>query len=366
MPLTGKGKLRVFVLPEAPGETEDVMNTQLVGACGTYLRRRLHKLDIDLDRDCWKRNAVNCRPPKNRPPSSWEIECCRTLVWNDLKENKPKVILALGGAAVESILGHRWHKDMGGITQWRGWCIPDKELNAWVCPTYHPSYIMAHAPPVAEVIFMQDLERAFSMLDRKIPTTKDYEKKVCVLTDVESATACLLDILAAKPPLLAFDYETTGKKPHAQGHAIKTCAMCWHPKEAFAFPMFEQNTFRVALKRVLRHPSIGKIACNLNFEELWTRVVLGYGVLPWSWDVMLASHIIDNRHSVTGLKFQVYANFGIPDYDSEVEGLLKTSENNDNAFNRIDEIPLKTLLLYNGLDALFTRKLASVQRMIIE
>jgi uracil-DNA glycosylase family 4 len=59
---TGKGEQGIFILAEAPGRTEDSLNVQLVGKAGKLLRGVLHDFNIDLDQDCRKMNAVNCRP----------------------------------------------------------------------------------------------------------------------------------------------------------------------------------------------------------------------------------------------------------------------------------------------------------------
>ena len=51
MPPTGKGRKKILVVAEAPGENADRLNTQLIGRAGKLLRRFLKSMNIDLDID---------------------------------------------------------------------------------------------------------------------------------------------------------------------------------------------------------------------------------------------------------------------------------------------------------------------------
>ena len=86
---------------------------------------------------------------------------------------------------------------------------------------------------------------------------------------------------------------------------------------------------------------------------------------------MLAAHILDNRPGVTGLKFQVYVHFGVPDYDSEVsEYLHSNGSKSGNAFNKVlemikDPVKRQKLMIYCGLDSLYEFRLAKIQQEVI-
>ena len=76
MTYTGDGNKRILLIGEAPGKNEDIMGEQFIGDSGTLLRYNLDFLDIDMDRDCWKTNAIKCRPPSNNTPTANQIKCC--------------------------------------------------------------------------------------------------------------------------------------------------------------------------------------------------------------------------------------------------------------------------------------------------
>ena len=142
----GKFEKKIMVIGEAPEEDEDLKGKPWQGKMGRVLQRKYKQLGIDLERDCISLNSVNCRPVdengNNRAPTDYEISCCRQKVLAAIKKYQPKVIILHGNAAVASLLtGYRWKGNPTGISSWRGWTIPDREFGAWVCPTFHPSFI---------------------------------------------------------------------------------------------------------------------------------------------------------------------------------------------------------------------------------
>ena len=126
------------------------------------------------------------------------------------------------------------------------------------------------------------------------------------------------------------------------------------------------------LKEILQSDKIGKIAQNLKFEHTWTYNILGYEVKNWIWDTMLATHILDNRPDISGLKIQTYINFGVAGYDDEVAPYLKAADDKDsNSMNKLLDVPVGSdiwnkLLIYCGMDSLFTYRLASRQMQWIQ
>ena len=105
-----------------------------------------------------------------------------------------------------------------------------------------------------------------------------------------------------------------------------------------------------------------KIAQNLKFEDRWTRVKLGHPVRNWLWDTMLAAHVLDYRRGITSLEFQAFVQLGVQLYDKHIKPYLKSV--GQSRFNRIKELDLKDLLLYNGMDSLLTYKIAMKQMKV--
>lgn len=359
---SGGGKKGIFILAEAPGRQEDKRGTQLVGKSGRRLKNTLKEIGIRLHQDCRKYNAINCRPPKNATPTAAQIEACRPNIIKEIQKYKPKLIIALGTVAIKSLIGYRYHGKVAGINKWRGYVFPDYDNDCWFASTFHPSFIERDKGGAADLIFRKDLKVILSYLNKPLPPKEELERKVCVLRETRDAQAVIESTLKYKPTILAFDYETTGLKPHAKGHRIVTCGICHDSDIAYAFPV--DNRIRSLFRRLLSDNDIKKVAANMKFEELWSRERMRKNVSSWIWDTMLAAHCLDNRSNSTSLRFQSLINWGIWDYDSHISPFLKSvDDKNANSINKIHQIDIQDLLVYNGIDALLEYRLALKQML---
>ena len=353
----GNFNKRILILGEAPGSTEDERGKPWQGKTGRLLKRTCSKLGIDLFEDCISINAVNCRPSGNKTPTKQQIVCCwKVMVEKAIKEYAPDIIILLGGPALISFLDNRWKKNLGGITRWRGWTIPDQDYRAWVCPTFPLSYVERMQNEAVDDIWESDLQQAFSKIGEKLPVF--IPPKIDIIEDLSP----LNDIDA---DMIAFDYETTGIKPHGKGHRIVSCAVADKEDHAYSFLLPKTREERLPLINLLQNNTIAKIAQNMKFEDHWTERRLYTSVHNWGFDPMLSSHILDNREGVCGLKFQAYVNFGVVGYDNEISPYLQSGDKNANAINKIHELLKKPggkekLLTYGGYDAVLTMLLAKL------
>jgi uracil-DNA glycosylase len=361
----GDFKKRILIIGEAPGQTEDERGKPWQGKVGRLLKRTCSELGIDLFKDCVSINAVNCRPPGNKTPTKQQIACCRkVMVEKTIQEYAPDIIILLGGSAINSFFDLRWKKNLGGIMKWRGWTIPDRDYKAWVCPTFHPSYVERMQNDGVTSVWEQDLQQAFSKIGERLPIFQ--LPKIDIIDDLT-----VLDDIHPLVDTVAFDYETTGIKPHAKGHRIVSCAVADFEDHAYAFLLPKTREERQPLINLLQNDRITKIAQNMKYEDHWTERRLYTSVNNWGFDPMLSSHILDNREGVCGLKFQAYVNFGIIGYDDEISSYIQSGDKNANAFNKIYEllkIPggKEKLLTYNGYDAVLTYRLAQLHMEEIE
>lgn len=377
---TGEGRKGIYHLAEVPGKTEDEQGKQLIGEAGQLYRKKLAKFGIDLDRDCWKHNAVNCRTfvqykdcsgnlrEHNRTPTTTEINCCRPRVLRAIQERQPEKIFLLGASALTSFLGHRMNK-LGGINKWIGWAIPDQLIGAWVFPMYHPSYLLRSPDNRAlDRLLDRQLQRAIEW-DKPFPHYGSESDKVLICTELEEAKdhlraiiGCIKDGAVDK---ITFDYETTGLKPHAAGHKIICMSLSVSGDGAVAFPMFDDVEFLEMLRWILTNPKVKKIGANIKFEDTWSHFILGYKVEGWWWDVILAEHAIDNRPGITGVKSQTYRHYGLIGYEDEVARYLKSPPKaGDNAFNSLEAYfkrNPKIVLTYCGMDSMMTFRRAEDQ-----
>lgn len=374
MKCTGEGRLGIYILGEAPGEEEDKKGIQLIGKAGQRLRRTLRGMGLDLDRDFVKDNSLMCRPPGNETPKPLQVEACRSHVFENINRVQPRVIIALGGIAVQSLLGGRWtHDNNLSISRWRNLAIPDYTLGAWICPTYHPSYLERKKyEPVLDVLWRRDLEQALELAQRPLPP--QLKPKVNKIWTTDELNSYLMGVLRRgtqasqdNPLILFFDYETTGKKPYAAIQRIKSCSFAESPKEGFGWlwDLMDARSFTL-FRRIMENPGIKKGGANIKYEHNWTKAQTSrFGppicIRGWWWDCNISGHIEDVRPGNSNVKFQAYSRLGVEDYDSHIKPFLRQAD--PNGINRIDELDPEELLDYNVLDSCYEFAVALEQRV---
>lgn len=362
--VTGKFKKGILNIGEYTTAWDDRKGKQFQSKSDTILYDTYRKLGIDLEEDCLNVTAVMCHPynhktGKIRVPTPHEIQCCHLRIIDIIKKHKPKVIVLFGKVALESVIGFRWKNGLGNITKWRGWVIPDQFYNSWVAPVFSPAYVTNQENKAVQLIWEQDLQRALNHVD--IPFRKFVEPKITVLeknlkqlNEIKDGTKC------------AFDYETTGLKPHRKEQKIICCSIADSSEHVFVFMLLGISEKKLKpFKDFLLNKKIPKVAQNLKYEHTWTLVKYDVEVKGWKHDTMFYTHIFDNRTSITGLKFQSYVCFGIDMYDQDVQAYIKAKEAND--LNKM-ELLVSTqrgkdiCLKYCAWDSILELRLAELQK----
>ena len=362
MPPSGNGKKRILLCGEAPGHNEDDKGIQFVGQSGKLLESILEDIGIDMRRDCWITNSLLCHPEGNIIKNNRSIEYCRPNLVRAIKELQPEVIIPLGARAVQSLIGWLWKEDIGSFNRWIGWQIPSQQINAWICSTWHPAYLLRGVEENSELLereFTKHLKAATSLVGRPWDKVPDWTTKIQRILDEDKAAEAITKLLHEKPEMLAFDYETNMLKPDSADAKIISCAIS-DGKTTIAYPWYGES---INQTKVMIQSKIPKIASNLKFEERWTIKAFGIPVTNWKLDTMIASHVLDNRVGINSVKFQAFVLLGIGSYDKQIKEYFQAKAANE--VNRIKEIPIDSLLLYNGLDALLEYKVAKIQMKLL-
>ncbi len=106
VPGEGPADAKLVVVGEGPGATEDETGRPFVGRAGELLTDVLQAIELPREQ-VFICNIVKCRPPDNRKPQQDEIDACVPYLYRQLEVINPKVIIAVGGTAAETLLGVR-------------------------------------------------------------------------------------------------------------------------------------------------------------------------------------------------------------------------------------------------------------------
>ena len=134
VPGTGAAKARLVCVGEAPGANEDETGLPVVGAAGNLLTKILAAVELTRE-EVFITNVVKHRPPGNRNPMPNEIEACSPYLVRQLELIKPKVIVAFGTFAAQTLLNTKTPigKLRGEVHRYHG--IP-------LVVTYHPAALL--------------------------------------------------------------------------------------------------------------------------------------------------------------------------------------------------------------------------------
>lgn len=128
---------------EGPGAEEDATGRPFVGRAGQLLDKIIAAIGLERE-DVYIANIVKCRPPLNRTPERDEVETCEPFLFRQLMFVRPRVIVALGSPAFQTLLRTR-----ESITRARG------EWREWngirVMPTFHPAFLLRSPDKKREV-----------------------------------------------------------------------------------------------------------------------------------------------------------------------------------------------------------------------
>ena len=101
---SGDPNADLLLIGEGPGEEEDAQGQPFVGRAGKLLDKILAAIGFSRDNKVFIINIVKCRPPENRNPLLSEIEQCFPYLIQQISLIKPKLIIALGKVAGQTLL----------------------------------------------------------------------------------------------------------------------------------------------------------------------------------------------------------------------------------------------------------------------
>ncbi len=139
----GNPQADLLIVGEAPGAEEDKRGEPFVGAAGQLLDNMLAAIQLNRKQHVYIANVLKCRPPENRDPQGDEVKQCDPFLKRQVALIQPKLILALGKFAAQSMLN-----SVDSIASLRG------KLHDYhgvpVIVTYHPAYLLRNLPDKAK------------------------------------------------------------------------------------------------------------------------------------------------------------------------------------------------------------------------
>jgi len=153
----GNEHAKVMLIGEAPGADEDEQGRPFVGRSGELLNKILSAIKFSRE-EVYIANIIKSRPPNNRNPEPDEIQACLPYLIRQIELIRPKIILALGKVAANTLLGnsHTMNALRGKLHRWR---------NIDVIVTYHPAALLRN--PNWKKLCWEDVQMLRRLYDEK-------------------------------------------------------------------------------------------------------------------------------------------------------------------------------------------------------
>jgi DNA polymerase len=155
VPGEGDPDADMMCVGEAPGANEDETGRPFVGAAGQLLTKILAAIDLKRE-DVFIANVLKHRPPGNRNPKPDEVAACSPYLVRQIELVKPKVIVAFGTFAAQTLLNTKTPigKLRGQVHRYYG--VP-------FIVTYHPAALLRN--PAWKRPTWEDVKLARKVLD---------------------------------------------------------------------------------------------------------------------------------------------------------------------------------------------------------
>ena len=324
----GRGHVDVMFVSESPSSWS-TNNQQIFYGRGGRILRTIWKELKDLDAKTghrlklnvmtkWDTYAVKCQVESGRDQSATAnaatIRQCSNYLRAELKNRKPKIIVAFGATALKALghMGDRFMEARGRVLN-----IEVDGETYKVLPTFSTKHVVAKTGLYN--LFYADVVRALRIAggvdevgtnatieevtkDYRIPTTVAEVAEVCdtiinhVVEGAKTASQCAI----------AVDTETNTVNPHRQDAKVLCVSFAWDTGRSTAIPLFHReatwNPEELAdvishVKRVLECAK-PKVFHNAKFDLKFLELRHGWRVNNVMWDSMLGEHLI--REDMTG------------------------------------------------------------------
>ena len=337
------GTAEVLFVGEAPGNDEDQFGKPFIGAAGKLLREAIDQIGLTK---YVITNAIRCRPPKNRTPSTKEIQVCKPSLMAEI-EAMPnlKLIVVLGNVPLQAVTGIK-----SGIIKYSGKTL---DVNGrTVMPILHPAYILRNQDE--QGTFFEHMHRIPNAMTGSLVDPADLGTYHVIKT-LDEWVKLVHCIWEAKE--FAFDLEATGLSPYIANARIKCIGFSFNNKEAYVLPtnygVFnpwtedEWDAVVNDLHLIFEAEEIAKIAQNGKFDILWMRHILGIKTIGFFWDTMIVEFLL-NENNAIGLKDMAWKYSKLGGYEG----------NNKDAVNVLEG---DELWQYNAIDTDLTYRIYNRQ-----
>ena len=356
----------LLVVGEAPGAQEDNKGRPFVGQSGRILTNALRRV-VDIQRVLYT-NAVRCRPPNNKLPSTAPIKHCRVFIQEEIETVRPAAILLLGNSALTSVM------QTSGITKKRRRQMTYTCKDGTEIPTiaaFHPAYALRDRNQLPT--FVRDIEYFGRMVKHQLGDKASDIATKCEYDATAEQIKSFEKKCADTKAHVAFDLETNSLFPHLVGEDFKVfcCGL------STGYTGGAKNTLVVRLDRIMKdgvhsrpceeirdallslltNKDIKLVAHNAKYDARCIKHRFGVTVRP-EVDTLLLHTMLYPKRGEHDLKSIASELLDVSGYEDEIAKHSKTAKKA--LVNDWHNVPYDTLAKYCATDVLVTAELCKI------
>lgn len=309
----------VMIIGRDPGEQEDKVGRPFVGRSGQLLNELLQAAGLKRE-EVYISNVCKCRPPGNRPHTLGERSACRIYLDQEITAVQPKVIITLGGDALEALTGQTQMMKLAG----KVFNVKNKNtgFSCRVFAGVHPSYILRNAG------YKERALKHFEGFGRTLrgETPERSPVKYITVQTIEQFRKFMAKMREQK--VIVFDTETTGFD--FLNDRILCYSFSWKENTAVVLPLLgykeaaiwaeeELAEINTALKEIYADPTITWIAQNITFDAKFLKTAGIECAGPIEDTMQLQALCDENAKDLQGLKAMADFYTDMGNYDAPLD-----------------------------------------------
>ncbi|MDQ8209377.1 uracil-DNA glycosylase [Coraliomargarita sp. SDUM461003] len=163
----GSHEADILFCGEAPGTEEELTGEPAAGKAGQLLVKIISAMGLSRE-EVYITNILKWRPEHdkpygNRPPTIEEMQFSLPYLKAQIEIIKPKVIVALGNAAVNGLLGPDPERKLGSV---RGTWASFEDIPVMI--TFHPSYLLRNGTLKTKRMVWEDMLKVMDVCELAI------------------------------------------------------------------------------------------------------------------------------------------------------------------------------------------------------
>jgi len=123
-----------MLVADEPGESEDREGKPLVGEAGILLTEMIRAIGLQR-KSVYLTHITKCHPEGSRKAKSKELMACNDYLQREIALVKPKIILAIGRVAAQTLLGTK--EPLSALRE-----VPHQLNGIPLVVVYHPAYLL--------------------------------------------------------------------------------------------------------------------------------------------------------------------------------------------------------------------------------